>query len=155
MRVIQSHPARAFSSSVFGVSAQRHVCSVPVAPLLTRCSLFQNFSVTSGPHKRLVSNLKRTRLSLEGVGSPDDSDPNVCYEPNIADFSSYTDPEHNPIDIPDDNQDVGCSDDATMISGSARGMRDSEALSSSRQAAASVQSYKPAGNLSRSCVKSS
>ena len=34
-----------------------------------------------------------------------DSAPNTGYEPNLADFSNYTDLEHNPIDIPDNNPD--------------------------------------------------
>ena len=55
------------SSSVFDVVAQRHVCSVPVAPLFILCSLIHNVNVTSEPHKKSVSNSKRTHLSLEGV----------------------------------------------------------------------------------------
>ena len=46
-------------------------------------------------------------------------------------------PEHNPIDIPDNNPDFRCSDDVTMISGSVRGMPKSEASGSSRRAPAS------------------
>ena len=128
---MHSHPARAFSSSVFDVVSQRQLCSVPVAPLFIQCSLIQNFNVTSEPHKKLVSNPKRTRLSLEGVWSPD------RFRPEHRLFSSYTDPEHNPIDIPDDNQDFQCPDDVTMISASAGGVPNSEASSSSRKAAAS------------------
>ena len=54
------------------------------------------------------------------------------HEAEMTNFSNYT--EHNPIDIPDNNPDFRCSDDVTMISGSARGMPNSEALSSSREA---------------------
>ena len=32
------------------------------------------------------------------------SAPNTGYEPKLANFFSYTDPEHNPIDIPENNQ---------------------------------------------------
>ena len=66
-----------------------------------------------------------------------DSTPNTGCEPNLANSSSYTDPEHTPIDIPDNNPDVRCSDDVTMMSTSAEGIPNSEALSSSRKAAAS------------------
>ena len=69
VRVIHSHPARAFSSCVFDVVAQRQVHSVPVAPLFTQCLLIQGFNATSGPHKKLVSISRRTR-SLEGVWPP-------------------------------------------------------------------------------------
>ena len=48
-------------------------------------------------------------------------------ESNTIIFSNY--PEHNPIDIPDNNPDFRCSDDVTMISGSARGMLNSDASS--------------------------
>ena len=65
-----------------------------------------------------------------------DSAPNKDKEPKLADFPNFTDPELNPIDIPDNNPDFRCSDDVTMISGSARVMPNSEALSSSRKAAA-------------------
>ena len=70
-----------------------------------------------------------------------DSAPNTGYEPNLADFSNFTNLEHNQIDIPDNNPDFRCSDDVTMISGSARGMPTSEALSSSCKAAASKVSF--------------
>ena len=66
-----------------------------------------------------------------------DSAPNLGNEPKFADFSNHTDREHNPIDIPDNNPDFRCSDDITMISGSARGLPNSEALCSSRRAAVS------------------
>ena len=66
-----------------------------------------------------------------------DSAPSKGNEPKLADFPNYTDPELNPIDIPDNNPDFRCSDDVTMISGSARGMPNSKASSSSRKAAVS------------------
>ena len=70
-----------------------------------------------------------------------DSAPNQGNEPKFADFSNYTDPELNQIDIPDNNPNFRCSDHVTMISGSARGLPNSEALSSSRKAAASKVSF--------------
>ena len=70
-----------------------------------------------------------------------DSAPNTGYEPNFSDFSNFTNPEHNQINIPDNNPDLWCSDDVTMISGSARGMPNSEASSSNRKAAASKVSF--------------
>ena len=96
----------------------------------------------------------RTSMSLPGrtrswCQSPDaparwresgrltDSAPNKDKEPKLADFPNYTDLELNPIDIPDNNPDFRCSDDVTMISGSAKGMPNSEASSTSRKAAAS------------------
>ena len=66
-----------------------------------------------------------------------DSAPSTRYEVKLADFSSYSDLEHKPMDITDSNQDFWCSDDVTMIARSARGMPNSEALSSSRTAGAS------------------
>ena len=60
-----------------------------------------------------------------------DSTPNTGCEPNLANSSSYTDLEHTSIDIPDGHQDFRCSDT------SAEGIPNSEALSSSRKAAAS------------------
>ena len=157
VRAIHGHPAGAFSSCVFDVVAQHQVHSIPVAPLFTQCFLIQGSNVTSGPHKKLVSMPRRTR-SLEGVWPPGRfRSKHRGYEPNLADFSNYTDPEHNPIDIPNNNPDFLCSDDVTMISSS--GMPNSEALSSSCKAAASkvfvfVRSYELTGNWSRSCVKS-
>ena len=67
------------------------------------------------------------------------SAPNKDNGPKLADFSNYTDREHNPIDIPDNNPDFRCSGDVTMISCSARGLPNSEALSSSRRAAAETR----------------
>ena len=61
--------ARALSSCVFDVVAQRQVHSIPVAPLFTQCFLIQGVNVTSGPHKKLVSIPRRTS-SLEGVWPP-------------------------------------------------------------------------------------
>ena len=40
-----------------------------------------------------------------------DSAPNTGYEPNLADFSNFTNLEHNQIEIPDNNPDFRCSDD--------------------------------------------
>ena len=66
-----------------------------------------------------------------------DSAPNTGYEPNLANSSSCTHPEHTAIDIPDRHQDFWCSDDVTMMSTSAEGTPNSEALSSSRKAVVS------------------
>ena len=62
-----------------------------------------------------------------------DSVPNTGYEPKLANFFSYTDPEHNPIDIPENDPDFMCSDDVTMIFGSARGVPNSDTFSSSQK----------------------
>ena len=70
-----------------------------------------------------------------------DSALNTGYEPNLADFSNYTNTEHTQIYIPDNNSDFRCSDDVIMISGTARGVSNSEALSSSRKAAARKVSF--------------
>ena len=40
--------------------------------------------------------------------------PNTGYEPNLANFSSCTDPEHTPIDISGSHQDFLSPDDVTM-----------------------------------------
>ena len=66
-----------------------------------------------------------------------DSAPNTGYEPNLANSSSCTHPEHTAIDIPDRHQDFWCSDVVTMMSTSAEGIPNSEALSSSCKAAVS------------------
>ena len=65
-----------------------------------------------------------------------DSASNTSYEHKLANFSSYTDPEHTSIDIPDSHQEFLCPDDVTMIPTSPEGLPNSEALSSSQQAAA-------------------
>ena len=41
---------------------------------------------------------------------------NTGYEPNHANFFSYTDPEHTPINIPDSHQYFLCSGGVTKIS---------------------------------------
>ena len=66
-----------------------------------------------------------------------DSATNTGYEPNFANFSSYMDPEHTSIDIPDNHQDFLCPDDATMIPTSPESLPNFEAFSSSQKAAAS------------------
>ena len=66
-----------------------------------------------------------------------DSGPNTGYEPNLANSSSCTHPEHTAIDIPHRHQDFWCSDVVTMMSTSAEGIQNSEALSSSCKAAIS------------------
>ena len=53
--------------------------------------------------------------------------PCTGYERNGGDCPD--EPNTNPIDIPDNNPDFRCSDDVTMISGSARGMLNSDASS--------------------------
>ena len=87
-----------------------------------------------------------------------DPAPNTGYEPNLANFSSYVDPEHTPIDIPDSHQDFLCPDDATMISTSPEGLPNAEAFSSSQKAAAgrvsSLFSHSSLGKLSAGHVSS-
>ena len=65
-----------------------------------------------------------------------DSAPNTCYEPKLANFFSYMDPDHTPFNIADNHHNFLCLDDATMIPTSPEGLPNSEASSSSRQAAA-------------------
>ena len=108
----------------FDVVAQRQIHSIPVAPLFTQCFLIQGSNARWRESGRLV-----------------DSAQNTGYEPKLADFSHYTDLEHNLIDISDNNPDFPCSDDVTMISGSSRGMPNSEASRRSRKAAASKVSF--------------
>ena len=62
-----------------------------------------------------------------------DSDPNTGYEPNLANFSSFMDAEHTPIDIPDSHHNFLCPDDATMISTSPEGLPNTAAFSSSQK----------------------
>ena len=69
-----------------------------------------------------------------------DSAPNTGYEPNLANSSSCTHPEHTAIDIPHRHQDFWCSDVVTMMSTSAKGIPNSVALSSSCKAAVSKAS---------------
>ena len=45
-----------------------------------------------------------------------DSAPNTVYEPKLANFFSYMDPEHKPISTPDSHHNFPCHDDATVIS---------------------------------------
>ena len=52
------HPTRAFLSWLSDDVAQRQDRSVPVAPLVTQYFTIQGLNVTSGPHKKLVSNPK-------------------------------------------------------------------------------------------------
>ena len=65
-----------------------------------------------------------------------DSAPNTGYEPKLANFFSYTDPEHTPVDIPDSHHDFLCPDDVTMIPTSPDGSPKTEAFSSSQKATA-------------------
>ena len=78
---------------------------------------------------------------MEEIGRVARSPARTAYEPNLADFSKYTNTEDNPIDIPENNSDFWYSDDVTVISGRARGMPNSEASSSSHKAAASKVSF--------------
>ena len=63
------------------------------------------------------------------------SAPNTGYEPKLANFFSYMDPEHTPINIADNHHNFLCLDDVAMIPTSPEGLPNSEASSSSRQAA--------------------
>ena len=65
-----------------------------------------------------------------------DSAPHTGYEPKIANFFSYMDPEHTLINIPGSHHDFMCPDDATMIPTSPEGLPYSEAFSGSQKAAA-------------------
>ena len=67
-----------------------------------------------------------------------DSLPNTGSEPKLANFFSYTDPEHKPINIPDSHHDFLCPDDVTMIPTSPEGLPNAEAFSSSQKAAAGI-----------------
>ena len=136
VRVIHSHPARAFSSCVFDVVAQCQVYSVP-SLLSSPCA-----SSSRAP----MSLTGRTRSWCQSPDAPArwresvrlvDSAPNTGYEPNLANSSSCTHPEHTAIDIPDRHQDFWCSDVVTMMSTSAESIPNSEALSSSCKAAVS------------------
>ena len=44
-----------------------------------------------------------------------DSAPNTGYEFKLANFFSYTDPEHTPINVPDSHHNFLCPDDAAVI----------------------------------------
>ena len=66
-----------------------------------------------------------------------DSAPNIGYEPKPANFFSYMDPEHTPINIPASHHNILCPDDATVISTSPEGLPSSGASSSSKQTAVS------------------
>ena len=91
-------------------------------------------------------------------GGMADPAPNTGYEPNLANFSSYVDPEHTPIDVPDSHQDFLCPDDATMIPTSPEGLPNAEAFSSSQKAAAgrvsSLFGHSSLGKLSAGHVSS-
>ena len=65
------------------------------------------------------------------------SAPNTSYESSSTNFSSNTDPEHTPIDIPDSHQEFLCPDDVIMIPTRQEVFPNSVALSSTQKAAAS------------------
>ena len=44
-----------------------------------------------------------------------DSTPDTSYEPKLANFFSYMDPERTPINIPDSHHNFLCPDDATIF----------------------------------------
>ena len=73
----------------------------------------------------------------------------------FADFSNYTDPEHNPIDIPDNNPDFRRHHDFRQCKRYAefRSIKQ-QPQSRSKQSFVPIRSYEPTGNWSRSCVKS-
>ena len=90
----------------------------------------ESLSTTSVARSRCNS----SSAPLAGV-SLTDSVPNTGYEPKLANSFSYTDPEHTPIDIPDNHQAFLCRDDATTIPTSPEGLPNSEAVSISQKAA--------------------
>ena len=50
-----------------------------------------------------------------GLGRKADPAPDTGYEPKLADFFSFSDPECTPIDNPDNHHNFLCSDDLTVI----------------------------------------
>ena len=155
--VIHSHRTLAVSSCVYDVDAKCVLRSLPSLLSSSSASPSQIHNDSSDVHKKPVVTCKRTRKSLEGVWSSNRFCANTGYEPNLADFSNYADPDHNPIDIPEKNQDFWCSDDVTMISDSARGTLNSEALSSRQKAAvsrvSSLLGHSSLGKLSASLCR--
>ena len=66
-----------------------------------------------------------------------DSAPNTGDEPKLANFFSYLDPEHTPINIYESHHNFLCPDGATVIPTNSEGLPNSGASSSSNQTAAS------------------
>ena len=65
-----------------------------------------------------------------------DSAPRTGYQPKLANFFSYINKEHTPVDIPDSHHNFLCPDDATVVPTSPEGLPNSRASSSSKQTAA-------------------
>ena len=97
----------------------------------TTPACMRNLRTTTDAHSATREEIGRFSRSLALTG----------YEPNFAGFSNYVNTEHNPIVIHENKPDFRCSDDVTTISGIARGMPNSDALSSSHKATASKVSY--------------
>ena len=147
---VESHGrSHAHFNLVFDVVAQHPVCPFP--------SL--NSSPSASSSRVSMSFPNRTRSWCQSPSAPArrtksaqmaDSAPNTSYEPNLANFSSYMDPEHTPIDIPDSHQDFLCPDDATMIPTSPVGLPNPEAFSSSKQTTAVYRILKHSAAASNS-----
>ena len=101
-------------------------------------SLSQSSTTTPACTRNRRATTEANSATREEIGRFARSPARTGYEPNLVDFSNYANPEHNPIDIPDIDPDFRCSDDVTMISNSARGMPNSEALSSHRVAVSKI-----------------
>ena len=122
-------------------------------------SLSQTSTTTPVCMRNLRTSTEAHSVTREEIGRFGRSRARTGYEPNVADCSNNVNTELDPIDVRENNPDFRCSDDVTMISSSARGMPNSEASSSSHEAAASNVSFSLVilghGNRSRSRVKSS
>ena len=81
-----------------------------------------------------------------------DSAANTGYEPKFANFFSYMEPDHTPINIPDSHHNFLCPDEATMIPTSPEGLPNSEASSSSKQAASRVSSLCGTSSIWTQCA---
>ena len=115
-------------------------------------------SRTSGPHKKLVSIPDAPARWRESCRLTD-SAPNKDNELKFANFSNYTDREHNPIDIPNNNPRFRVLRRRHHDFRQCKRYAESRSIklqpqSRSKQSFVPVLSYSLTGNRSRSCVKS-
>ena len=111
------------------------------APCLAAPSILSSYSLSStspsfnGSGSRLLTSRINCADSrgLRGDGFTDpEPRTNTGYEPKLANFFNYMDPEHTPINIPDSHHNFLCPDDA-VIPTSPEGLPNSGSSSSSKQ----------------------
>ena len=115
VRVIHSHPARAFASLPLMSMLQMSFVRFPQLLSSSSASPSQSSTTTPACTRNQRTTTEAHSAMKEEIDRFARSPARTGYEPNLADFSNYANLEHNPIDTPDNNPDFRCPDDVTMI----------------------------------------